>query len=301
MGVVTTGAIDVTTVRVTLVAEPTEPACGCDSPDVEWSDVFGSSPRRAYWRCTSCGIAGALFFPAGDRINSGGRSAEVDRVLETVGASDGALGMLVRASEDVLVSRNRTREVDLVRFPDEVIDVLKRTIELRLQAWEAKQREIEREHRRRMFDLESALSRKIEIRKVRTRSQLARRPAPPDSAYRTLICGSDQCTAVIYGLVDPNEPERVRYVGQATNPAARLAGHITASRRDSTRKDKWIRDLEDQGRYPDMVLLERPKPGANLTALEEWWIVSMRDKGQGDLNTSLPSGRRQFEREAASV
>lgn len=130
-------------------------------------------------------------------------------------------------------------------------------------------------------------------------------PADVTSDAEVLVRGADvkKRGGLIYGLVDPRQPSRVRYVGQTTgHPNARYRQHLPPRRLrapvDRCARSVWFRGLLEIGVYPDMVLLERvPDAGAwELTERERQWIAKLRRKGQADLNAPLPQhwlARRQ--------
>jgi hypothetical protein len=125
----------------------------------------------------------------------------------------------------------------------------------------------------------------------------ARVPAPLSAPYVVLVRGGEELrTRLIYGLVDPRKPGRVRYVGQTTaHYAVRYLSHISQAWKntrptvpDLTRRAGWIKALRREDVAPDMVLLEMVAPDADLTEREHWWIATLRDRGQADLNRPLP-------------
>lgn len=60
----------------------------------------------------------------------------------------------------------------------------------------------------------------------------------------------------VYGLVDPREPDRVRYVGSAADVAHRVWVHGgAASRKKTTLLGAWLRSLHVDGVRPVGVLL----------------------------------------------
>lgn len=106
-------------------------------------------------------------------------------------------------------------------------------------------------------------------------------------AYRVLFA-SPRVPEIIYGLADPREPERVRYVGRTANPQTRYESHCRS--RCAARLRTWIAELSSAGVTPSMVLLEvcgvreaTTKPGA-VSVREEFWIASLRKSGGADLN-----------------
>lgn len=91
---------------------------------------------------------------------------------------------------------------------------------------------------------------------------------------------------VVYGLRDPEEPGRIRYVGRTDRPLVRYLQHLNHSR--NPKLSEWVEGLKAEGRYPDMVLLAEPIRGLAVDILERRWIANLASQGQADLNrTSL--------------
>ena len=92
-------------------------------------------------------------------------------------------------------------------------------------------------------------------------------------------------SCVIYGLVDPREPKRIRYVGKSVSPYARFYSHIQTRR---GKVGEWMCELHSRKyeRFPDLVLLEVVKKGAS--GRERWWYDALRAVGQADLNGAPP-------------
>jgi hypothetical protein len=87
----------------------------------------------------------------------------------------------------------------------------------------------------------------------------------------------------IYGLVDPREPQRIRYVGRASSPAVRYAQHM-AGTSQTTRKAEWLAALREAGVSPLMIGLEVVCP-SNLSAFRETtWVRELRWDREADLN-----------------
>lgn len=63
----------------------------------------------------------------------------------------------------------------------------------------------------------------------------------------------------IYGLVDPREPGRVRYVGRTKCPKRRLTQHRAFGVGDARRR--WVRHLRQSGTRPDMIVLAQVDEG----------------------------------------
>lgn len=62
---------------------------------------------------------------------------------------------------------------------------------------------------------------------------------------------------IIYALVDPREPDVVRYVGQTTRPAERLREHAERKNLGRADKEEWLDALAAAGVTPQMVELDR--------------------------------------------
>lgn len=104
--------------------------------------------------------------------------------------------------------------------------------------------------------------------------------------------------AGVYALVDPREPERVRYVGSSQHMAKRLADHANSltGKADAERK-QWVRSMRESGCSPVMVLLEEVGAGKasfEMHLVERNWIERFRSLGQADLNRTLLSEERDF-------
>lgn len=152
-------------------------------------------------------------------------------------------------------------------------------------AWLERDRDITDEL---LANLTADRERKVAAQRRRTDRRLARRQMPTSTAFPLIVRGADLMTDVaIYGLVDPREPERVRYVGQATKPIARMVGHV-GDQNPNNLRGRWIGALFAAGVAPDMVLLERVPVGADIDGREAYWIHALRDLGQADLNSVIP-------------
>jgi hypothetical protein len=104
--------------------------------------------------------------------------------------------------------------------------------------------------------------------------------------------------AGVYGLLDPEQPEVVRYVGTSNHLAKRLSDHAycIGGKHSPHRKD-WIKEMRDQGRKPVMVVLQEldsPKASFEMHSAERDWIERFRVFGQADLNRTLLSEEREF-------
>lgn len=108
--------------------------------------------------------------------------------------------------------------------------------------------------------------------------------AAPPVDRAAVLCDAVAPPQVVYALVDPADPELVRYVGRTSDPVGRYAGHVLAG---EPRVAAWVRALATAGRQPVMVLLERCED-AEVIAREAHWIHHYRDRWQADLNTVLP-------------
>ena len=282
------------TANVLLIAEPSASACGCDSPLLHWSRVYGYDPRRVYFYCARCDTLGTLAFPAESWMTASvldGQSAQglLDRATSAFQALPDLpelLGIFRRVANDVFDRRSvcSNTQTDSVKgIASRAVDAIQRSAQDSLERHLTWMRTEQLAQAR----LTDQLSRKVSDRRKASAAALNRRKPVERSEFSVLVRGRDNHGVTIYGLIDPREPQRVRYVGQAKHPARRLAGHISSGSASAcNKKDQWIAALVDVGVYPDMVLLERTRPGADPDTLERWWIAQMVAKGQADLNTA---------------
>lgn len=99
----------------------------------------------------------------------------------------------------------------------------------------------------------------------------------------------------IYGLVDPREPDLVRYVGMAERFLDRFLAHLREAKGDRySRRGEWITGLQKSGLLPDMVVLEVVQCHRQryLEGRERYWITKYVLAGQADLNQAVPAGVR---------
>lgn len=96
----------------------------------------------------------------------------------------------------------------------------------------------------------------------------------------------EDVVAVIYGLVHPAEPGRVRYVGHSTSPWKRYLTHTSGS-------GVWPVEWRADGHWPLMIELEAvrrsdaPFPGlvgAFIRRREVFWTETLKRRGQADFN-----------------
>lgn len=224
----------------------------CPPGTIDWSEMHGQSPRRIYWHCLSCGRCGALLFPRAQYVRYG------------------ELGALEVASEEFLRHRNYWRDVDLVEFAASAVrDAVK---------WVKKKLDDELQARR--YNLWSHLaavssSRSGFMRRERRSGDIG--VLPEFNALSTEDTGP-----TIYGLVDPAEPSRVRYVGMTAVPVNRYSAHL---REFNSVKQAWWSYLHSQNRVPVMVILEQ-NPGDPLADAEKRWIKTLVARGEADLNVT---------------
>ena len=107
--------------------------------------------------------------------------------------------------------------------------------------------------------------------------------APP-LATGSVLCATLLPPELIYALVDPLDPELVRYIGRTCDPVNRYRAHCTGG---SDAVSQWVQALEIVGRTPAMVLLERCER-SEVFAREAHWIHHYRQRFQGDLNRAIP-------------
>lgn len=86
----------------------------------------------------------------------------------------------------------------------------------------------------------------------------------------------------IYALRDPDTDD-IHYVGQSSNPAARLQGHM---RNPATKLEPWLAKLAVQGRKPVIQILEETT-SMDADEKEQFWIRHMAQRGCSLLNSLL--------------
>lgn len=85
-------------------------------------------------------------------------------------------------------------------------------------------------------------------------------------------------SAFIYGLVDPHEPNNIRYIGLATR-SDRPRAHERESLVDTkTRKRSWIRSLLNAGRTYDVLVLEEFPIGTSRAVIDAAEISHIAEK-----------------------
>lgn len=95
-------------------------------------------------------------------------------------------------------------------------------------------------------------------------------------------------TTFIYALCDP-DTGRVRYVGKADYPKRRFSGHLSESKKDSSEKALWIRDLISCGLSPGLEILDEV-PKIEWEFWEREYIKVFRMLGFSLLNAQEGGG-----------
>lgn len=93
----------------------------------------------------------------------------------------------------------------------------------------------------------------------------------------------------VYALVDPREPDRIRYVGITADARRRYKEHAEKHDKGRGRKSAWLASLSNAGVRVEMRVI-----GLHVTRLAarvaEWETVkAMRAKGQCDFNDPIPA------------
>ena len=92
---------------------------------------------------------------------------------------------------------------------------------------------------------------------------------------------------IIYGLVDPRDPQIIRYIGRSYHMGNRYKDHV--KRFYDIPRCRWIRSLLDEGLKPLVVTIQDNVPEALSPHLEVYWI-SYYDRLLGDLLLNSDSG-----------
>ena len=92
-------------------------------------------------------------------------------------------------------------------------------------------------------------------------------------------------TTFIYGLIDPEKSDIIRYVGKTNNMKSRLIKHISESKKSKSYKNNWIKKLIFQGRKPEMILLKE-------VSINEWkcWEIFYINKYNNSCLTNVTKG-----------
>lgn len=88
----------------------------------------------------------------------------------------------------------------------------------------------------------------------------------------------------VYALVDPRD-EQVRYVGKSVAVETRIKAHLRD--RSATRKARWVRALQREGRVPEVLILETG--AGDWQGAEVKWIAYFRAAGC-DLTNATSGG-----------
>lgn len=92
-------------------------------------------------------------------------------------------------------------------------------------------------------------------------------------------------TTFIYCLIDPVEPDIIRYVGKSNNVSNRLYKHINESKKSNSYKNNWIKKLLSQGRRPEIKVLKE----VNYKNWKYWEKFYIK-KYKSDKLTNVSSG-----------
>jgi hypothetical protein len=96
----------------------------------------------------------------------------------------------------------------------------------------------------------------------------------------------------IYALVD-SISNKLRYVGKADNPEQRLKRHLGKDIKDGTRRANWLLGLQNKGKKPLLIILERV---CNLywPFHERKWITYYKNMYPGQLTNATEGGDGSF-------
>lgn len=86
---------------------------------------------------------------------------------------------------------------------------------------------------------------------------------PPDRARTTCI----------YALVDPRQPDIIKYVGKSKHPRIRHLQHCAVL--EYTSKGEWIDTIRNEGILPQITILDWTE-GPRSTEAEEYWVRKLR-------------------------
>jgi hypothetical protein len=94
--------------------------------------------------------------------------------------------------------------------------------------------------------------------------------------------------AEILRIFDPVNPSReVRYVGFTARPLPkRLRAHLRSSRKMKNERHRWIAELREAGRSPEIVILEVVPSGLDWREREKFWMA----RSQNLKNSAIGGG-----------
>ncbi len=99
-------------------------------------------------------------------------------------------------------------------------------------------------------------------------------------AFRAM--GGTTSAHFVYALIDPAEPNHVRYVGKTSNLKVRPLWHTKYFNADwvkPTHKSKWLGSLRDAGREADWYVLAVASDENELNELEKRFIKELKQQG----------------------
>ena len=114
----------------------------------------------------------------------------------------------------------------------------------------------------------------------------------PDAIEVILL---EQGYVSIYVLLDPRT-DKVRYVGEAINPAARMGAHLSFPKwEDTTLKQKWLKELVSLDLRPRMIVIETVSNTQVITR-ERFWILFYRERGEADCNWQSTASEEKYQK-----
>lgn len=239
------------------------PPCGCPPTD----RCYGGSdwsvrPARLYWTCLNCSATGMLtIHHAGDGYM--GRDLKFARE--------------VWSDLDFQMSRRGGREDGLHRVRI-TSDMIERLLEPEVERRTAHVRSVNAM----LVQLLRDSKRNYREMYRRLRAWAYRRSVKHRWPYPVL---SEGAGVVVYGLADPREPRRIRYVGKSNTPEARYRDHLSSM--------AWARQLKADGYAPVMYCIEECASDEVAFQREGHHIKAFLKKGMADLNKAgTPRGRK---------
>ena len=84
---------------------------------------------------------------------------------------------------------------------------------------------------------------------------------------------------LIYALLDP-QTKAIRYVGKSCNGLKRPNQHMTSSSlRTHSYKNSWIKSLKNQGKLPEIKVLQEFASSTHLSEAERYYIAFYKQAG----------------------
>lgn len=247
--------------------------CQCGDPanrSYPFSD-WGQSPARLYWHCQVCGDVGVLFIHHR-------RSGESPRSIATAPIEQRVRWTAIERATTRLAAYAPTFDLTVSELElTAALNTHRERLRVDREREEAEAADL-REAAVAVANRERDRYRALRARLMSWHDRRRVEGQPPESSFEVLVGGGE--AVAVYALVDPDEPERVRYVGKTNNPMGRYQDHC--------KNNSWAVELLAKGRTPTMLLIEWTPTNEDALRRERDWINHYRALGMADVNVVVP-------------